>query len=93
MKQDIVEQARARLATLAQLRTTVLPAYLDPIPCNRTLQIWFDQAGIPRLKANAAAKRGGGPCFWSVSHVEKFFRTRTLPGRLTIANTPKPMAR
>ncbi len=70
---------QARLATLKRLRETILPQYLDPIPSDDTLRTWFDNAGVPRLKANPVAERGGGIVQYSVSHVEKFLRSRTLP--------------
>lgn len=69
----------ARMATLAVLRETTLPAFIDPIPSNEALRAMFDTAGIPRFKSNMTSKRGGGPCYYSVSHVEKFFRSRMLP--------------
>ena len=78
----------ARLATLDQLAATLIPAYLAPTPCHETLREWFDAARIPRFKANPAAKRGGGPVFYSVAAVEKFLQTRTLPCRLPAATLP-----
>ena len=69
----------ARLATIQVLLETLIPVYVDPPPSEETLRDWFDAAGIPRFKANPLAKRGGGPCFYSVAGVEKFFRNRTLP--------------
>ena len=70
----------ARLATIAQLRKTTLAVFIDPIPSNETLRAWFDQANVPRFKANPSAKKGGGPLFYSVSAVEKFFRSRLIAG-------------
>ena len=78
----------ARLATLNQLVQTLIPAYLNPTPSRETLRDWFDAARIPRFKANPAAKRGGGPVFYSVAAVEKFLQTRTLPCRLPAATLP-----
>jgi len=69
----------ARLATLDTLRETTLAVFLNPVPSADVLRHWFDAANIPRFKANPTAKRGGGPVFYSVAHVEKFFRSRTLP--------------
>lgn len=69
----------ARLATLAVLRETTLQAFLAPVPEDETLRTLFDRARIPRFKANPLAKRGGGPCYYSVAAVEKFFRSRTIP--------------
>jgi hypothetical protein len=74
---DIIPN-NARLATLDQLIATTIPAFLTPVPPRDTLRSWFDSAGIPRFKANPAAKRGGGACFYSVPAVEKFFRQRTM---------------
>jgi hypothetical protein len=68
----------ARLATLGQLRQTTIPVFLDPVPSSETLRDWFDRAGVPRFKANPAARRGGGPVFYSVAAVEKFLRNRTM---------------
>lgn len=78
----------ARLATLEQLVQTLIPAYLNPTPSHETLRDWFDAARIPRFKANPAAKRGGGPVFYSVAAVEKFLHSRTLPCRLPAAILP-----
>lgn len=75
-------EQNARLATLDELLETTIPAFISPPPCRETLRSWFDQAQVPRLKSNPAAKRGGGVVWYSVAHVEKFFRSRTLPGRL-----------
>ena len=69
----------ARLATLQTLRQTTLAVYLEPVPSNETLRAWFDSARIPRFQNNPAAKRGGGPVFYSVAAVEKFLRARTIP--------------
>ncbi len=78
----------ARLATLEQLVQTLIPAYLNPTPSRETLREWFDEARIPRFKANPTAKRGGGPVYYSVAAVEKFLQTRTLPCRLPAATLP-----
>lgn len=65
----------ARLASLDELRENILPNFLSPVPSRDTLRNWF--ANLPKFKANPAAKRGGGPVFYSVAAVEKFLRTRT----------------
>jgi hypothetical protein len=75
----------ARLASLEGLLQTTIPAYLTPCPSPETLRAWFDQARIPRFKSNPSAKRGGGTVFYSVSAVEKFLQSRTLPCRLATA--------
>ena len=82
---NTIENNSARLATLGQLLQTTIPAYLAPTPSPETLRAWFDRARIPRFKANPAAKRGGGPVFYSVSAVEKLLQSRTLPCRLAPA--------
>ncbi len=71
----------ARLATLDQLLKTTIPAFLSPPPARDTLRDWLDAARIPRFKNNPLAKRGGGPVFYSVCHVEKFLQQRTLNGK------------
>jgi hypothetical protein len=80
VKQELI--SRARLATLEELRQTIISVYLSPVPTKDTLRAWFDAAQIPRLKANPTARRGGGPVYYSVAAVEKFLRSRALPGRL-----------
>jgi hypothetical protein len=65
----------ARFANLTELRPFV-ETWLCPVPCKATLVRIFDAAGIPRFKANPTAKRGGGPVYYSVSAVEKFFKNR-----------------
>jgi hypothetical protein len=73
-----IQQTNARLATIDQLLKTTVLLFLDPPPSRETLRDWFDAAKIPRFKSNPAAKRGGGPCYYSVAHVEKLLRSRTL---------------
>lgn len=68
-----------RAATLAELKETLLPNFIHKVPSDETLRAWFDAAGVPRFKANPLAKRGGGPIFYSVPAVEKFFRSRMVP--------------
>ena len=80
----------ARLASLDGLLETVIPAYLNPTPSRETLREWFDEARIPRFKANPTAKRGGGPVFYSVSAVEKYLQSHTLPCRLAAAQLELP---
>jgi hypothetical protein len=63
---------------MSELRKNLLPNFLDPVPSVDTLRAWFDTGRVPRFKANPAAKKGGGPCYYSVSAVEKFLRSRTL---------------
>jgi hypothetical protein len=69
----------ARCATLDELLQNVIPAFINPPPTRATLRAWFDREKIPRFKSNPLAKRGGGASFYSVAHVEKFFRSRTIP--------------
>ena len=78
----------ARLATLQCLAKSLVAAYLEPVPSHETLRDWFDTAQIPRFNSHPAAKRGGGPVFYSVAAVEKFLQTRTLPCRLPAATLP-----
>ena len=80
----------ARLATLQQLAKTLVQAYLAPVPTDETLRDWFDDARIPRFKANPTAKRGGGPVYYSVAAVEKFLQSRTLPCRLPALDITRP---
>ncbi len=89
---NMAQNSSARLATLDQLLQTIIPAYLAPAPSHETLRAWFDQARVPRFKANPAAKRGGGPVFYSVSAVEKLLQSRTLPCRLAPAVVPEAVA-
>jgi hypothetical protein len=78
MGNDYVDSSTARLATIGQLLETTIPAFLSPSPSRETLRDWFDRAAVPRFKANPAARRGGGPVFYSVTAVEKFLRNRTM---------------
>ena len=75
----------ARLASLDGLLQTTIPEFFHPVPSRETQRSWFDQARIPRFKSNPTAKRGGGTVFYSVSAVEKFLQSRTLPCRLAAA--------
>lgn len=73
----------ARLATLSKLIETTFAAFLDPVPSRETCRNILDSAQVPRFKCNATAKRGGGPCYYSVSAVEKLLRSRLLPGTVS----------
>ena len=69
----------ARLASLDQLLENIVPAYFAPPPGKATLRSSFDSAKVPRFKSNPTCKRGGGIVFYSVAHVEKFFKSFTVP--------------
>ncbi|MGA3268091.1 MAG: hypothetical protein ABSE16_14845 [Verrucomicrobiota bacterium] len=69
----------ARLASLDELIKNVIPLFLTPVPTRDTVRRWLDAGKVPRFKTNPAAKRGGGPCFYSVTAVEKLMRGRTFP--------------
>ena len=71
-----ISNTNARLATLDRLIETTIRVFLDPPPSKDTLRNWFDEARIPRFKSNPSAKKGGGTVFYSVPHIEKFFRNR-----------------
>jgi len=75
----------ARLASLDQLRETIVAHHLYPPPSRETLRDWFEAARIPRFKANPLAKHGGGPVYYSVAAVEKFLRSRTIPALTSAA--------
>lgn len=62
---------KARLATLDELLANVVPLYLAPPPTRDTLRNLLDRHGVPKFKSNPSAKRGGGHCFYSVSHTVK----------------------
>jgi len=82
MEQTITKpygKPRARAATIAELSETVIPAFISPVPSAQTLRDWFDAAKIPKFKANISAQRGGGQCYYSTSHVERFFQSRLVP--------------
>jgi hypothetical protein len=72
-----LHQTTARSATLPELQRNLIPLFLQPTPKAATLRNWFKT--IPQFKFNPLAKRGGGPVYYSVSAVEKFLRSRTLP--------------
>jgi hypothetical protein len=84
MQKAISDSSSARLATLSELRQNVIPNFIQPVPCEATIRNWLDAAKVPRFKANPSAQKGGGPCYYSVPHVEKLFR-RMLPGKLPAA--------
>jgi len=69
---------KARLATMDELLKTTILLYLAPPPSRETLRGLFDDAKVPRFKANPNAKRGGGTVYYSVSAVEKLLRDRTV---------------
>lgn len=69
----MTEKRMPRMASIKELKP-LLEAHLAPVPHIETLRDWFTQARIPKFKINRAAKRGGGVCFYSVSHVEKLLQ-------------------
>lgn len=78
--------SNVRAASLDELLKDVVPNFLKPVPKRDTFRDWLDRAGIPRFKQNPTAARGGGVCFYSVPHVEKFLRNRmTGPRRVQSA--------
>ena len=72
------QTSTAHVATMEQIRSNVIAAYMDPPPAVATLRRWFNASRIPRMKANPSAKRGGGPVYYSVPAVENMLRARTL---------------
>lgn len=71
-------QSTARLATLDVLIAGPISTFMDPVPSPGTLRAQLKRAGVPSFKTNPAARRGGGPRYYSVSAVEKFLRARTM---------------
>jgi|OpeIllAssembly_1097287.scaffolds.fasta_scaffold3125941_1 hypothetical protein len=69
---------KARLANLDELCTTLLPGYLSPVPSRDSIRRWLNAERVPRFKMNPNASRGGGPAFYSVVHVERLLRERTV---------------
>lgn len=69
---------RARLATLAVLLAPsgLVHAYLQPPPAPKAFRRWLDQAAVPRLKANASARHGGGTVWYHVAAVERLIRAK-----------------
>jgi hypothetical protein len=78
------DQFTARFASLRTIKEENLPNYFAPqdVPTDETLRAWFDNDKIPRIKANPAAARGGGTVYYSVPAIEKYLRSRLLPGRV-----------
>jgi len=76
------KEITARAATIDELLSNVVPNFLQPPPSRDTFRAWLNAANVPRMKANPHAKRGGGPCYYSVPAVEKLLRSRMLPGRM-----------
>ena len=83
--QNVAPNNNARLATLDELLQNTIPLFLSPPPSRYTLRLWLDEAKVPRFKSNPLAKRGGGPCYYQVSAVEKLLRSHTWPGKLHAA--------
>ena len=69
-------EIKARMASLDAILKDVLPNFVHPVPTKETARVWFKD--IPHFKSNPTAKRGGGPTYYSLTHVEKFLRSRTM---------------
>jgi len=67
--------------TIKELVRRVVPLFVMPVPCSKTLVKWFDDAKVSRFKNSPNAKRGGGPVYYSVADVERFFRTKFVTRR------------
>lgn len=69
-----------RLATLATLKRDVLPGYFGELPSDETLRHRLRSAGIPFIKTNRAARRGGGAVWWDIAAVDRYLRAQIRPG-------------
>ena len=76
MENDQIVPTNARAATIDAL-LVILKTHLDPVPKRDTFRLLLKRAGIPKFKANPAARRGGGITHYSVAAVEKLIRSRT----------------
>jgi hypothetical protein len=76
MKNEQPSTVGPRAATLDWLIENTLPNFVSPVPSRETLRSLFDREGVPRMKANCAARRGGGPVYYQVCAVEKLFRAK-----------------
>jgi hypothetical protein len=65
---------QARAATLDELLANVVPLFLSPVPKRDTFRGLLERRNVPKFKSNPLAKRGGGPCYYSVPAVEKLLR-------------------
>lgn len=67
---------RARTATADAVLAPdgIVPLYMNPPPRKRQFVRMLRMAGIPAIKANPAAKRGGGSRYFHVASVERLFR-------------------
>ena len=67
---------RARMATLAHIRKTIVPLYIEPVPCIQTLRIWFREAGIRENKTGFMESAVGGNVYFHVAQVEAYLIRR-----------------
>jgi hypothetical protein len=72
--------SNARSGDLDYICNIVLPPFINPVPSRDTVRDWLDTAKVPKFKANPVARRGGGRAYYSISHVEKMLRSRTIGG-------------
>ena len=82
-------QTTARLATLEEV-IKFLANHMTPVPSKESLRALFDDARIPRFKANMLARRGGGPVYYSLPAIEKLLRNRTVPCRMPSVSARGP---
>lgn len=79
-REQVIEQQkarpRARMATLAHIRKTIVPLYIEPVPCVQTLRIWFREAGIRENKTGGMEQAGGGNVYFSTAQVEAYLIKR-----------------
>lgn len=67
---------RARMATLTHIRKTIVPLYIEPVPCVQTLRIWFREAGIRENKTGGMEQAGGGNVYFHLAQVEAYLIKR-----------------
>lgn len=66
----------AHTATVAVIHERFARLYFDPAPRLTTLRDWLIRGRVPWVKANMAAKRGGGPLYFQVAFAEKLLKRK-----------------
>lgn len=64
-----------RLARVEDLRLN-LRNHFDPVPTRDSFLRWLRLGGIPVVKANPDAAKGGGPCWVDARLVEEFLTAK-----------------
>ena len=76
MKNESALHARTSTIDVLLGQDGLVSKYLAPLPSKRAFRAFLRRNGVPSLKPNPAARRGGGVPYYHVATIERILRTR-----------------